>query len=209
VDGAAACAEFEERNIKEMHLWEKSQPPVPYTYPQTRLFLGAPWAQFFGNLGRAGELIMATLFPHVGAQYRGDAPAAYVGWPWTILIFGPNYACTRKYNTFVVHGHKAHRIVLEPAIVSSSLGVGFSTRPGYRFIWHPSTWVVGPGAGIGSTLEIAGYHQPFRYSVSPEVIAHFGNCCASSYFTLTARYDHYFKGLNQDIIGATLGYTFF
>jgi hypothetical protein len=209
VDGAADCRAFEEKNEREMHAWEKTQPAVPYRYPQTKEFLNAPWAQFFSSLGRAGELVMATIFPHIGAQQRGDAPAAYVGWPWTIVAFGPFYSCTRKFNTFVVHGHRVHRLLLEPAVVASKLGVGFSARPGYRFIWHPSTWVVGPGVGLGSTVEIAGNKEPFRYSVSPEAVAHFGNCCASSYFTLTARYDHYFKGTNRDIVGASLGYTFF
>jgi hypothetical protein len=171
--------------------------------------LNAPWAQFFSSMGRGGELILATLLPHVGAQFRGDAPAAYVGWPWSIFVFGPYYACTRKENSFIVHGHRVHRILVEPAIVPSKQGVGFSVRPGYRFIWHPTSWVVGPGIGIGSTLEVAGNQEPFRYSVGPELVAHFGNCCSSSYFTLTMRYDHYFKGNNRDIIGGSLGYVFF
>ena len=208
-DGAADCRAFQERNEREMHAFEKSQPPVPYRYPQTKQFLDAPWSQFFSSLGRAGELVMATIFPHVGAQQRGDAPAAYVAWPWTIAAFGPFYSCTRKFNTFVVHGHRVHRLLVEPAIVAGKLGVGFSTRPGYRFILHPSTWVVGPGIGLGSTVEIAGNKEPFRYSISPEAVAHFGNCCSSSYFTLTARYDPYLKGTIRDIIGASLGYTFF
>jgi hypothetical protein len=208
-DGADNCAAFQIKNQKELHLWESTQPPVPYQYPRTKLFMNAPWAQFFSSLGHAGELAMATIFPHVGAQFRGDAPAAYVGWPWSVLVFGPEYSCSRKFNTFVVHGHRGHRLLLEPAVVSSKLGVGFSVRPGYRFIWHPSSWVVGPGLGLGSTVEIAGNQEPFRASISPEAVAHFGNCCASSYFTLAARYDHYFKGLNRDIVGATLGYTFF
>jgi hypothetical protein len=208
-DGADSCREFQQKNERELLLWEKTQPPVPYAYPRTRTFLTAPWPQFFSNLGRAGELVLATIIPHVGAQFRGDAPAAHVSWPWTVLVFGPMYACSRKFNTFVVHGHRAHRILLEPAIVSSKLGVGFSVRPGYRFIWHPSTWVVGPGIGLGSTVEVAGNKEPFRASLGPELVAHFGNCCSSSYFTFAVRYDHYFKGLNRDIIGASLGYTYF
>jgi hypothetical protein len=208
-DGADTCRAFDEKNERELRLWEKTQPPVPYAYPRTKTIMDAPWPPFLSGVGRAGELIMATIFPHVGAQFRGDAPAAYLGWPWTVAIFGPMYACSRKFNTFVVHGHRAHRLLVEPAVVSSKNGVGFSVRPGYRFVWHPSTWVVGPGLGIGSTVEVAGNREPFRWSISPEAVAHFGNCCAASYFTLAARYDHYFKGNNLDIVGATLGYTFF
>jgi hypothetical protein len=69
--------------------------------------------------------------------------------------------------------------------------------------------VVGPGIGIGSTVELAGHDEPFRTSVSPEAVAHFGACCTSSYVTLAVRFDHFFKGTNRDIIGASLGYTFF
>lgn len=208
-DGAGECREFREKNERELERWEKAQPPVPYRYPREKLFLGAPWAAFFGNLNRSGELILATLVPHLGAQFRGDAPAAYVSWPWTILAFGPPYSCTRKKETFVVHGHRAHRLLLEPAIVSSNRGVGFTVRPGYRFIWHPTSWVVGPGIGLGSTVEIKGNREPFRASVGPELLAHFGTCCRPSYFTFALRYDHFFTGTNRSIIGANLGYTFF
>jgi hypothetical protein len=209
VDGAAACNAFNEKNEQELSLWEKTQPSVPYAYPRETTFLNAPWSRFFSNLGRAGELFLATAIPHVGAQFRGDAPAAHVAWPWTILVFGPMYSCSRKFNTFVVHGHRAHRVLLEPAVVSSKLGVGFSVRPGYRFVWHPSTWVVGPGFGLGTTVEVAGNQEPFRYSIGPEVLAHFGNCCSSSYFTFAVRFDHFFAGMNRDIVGGSLGYTFF
>jgi hypothetical protein len=209
VDGVSACRDFDEKNERELAAWDKSQPPVPYAYPREKLFLNAPWAQFLSNLGHSGDLFLATVIPHVGAQFRGDAPAAHVSWPWSVFVFGPMYSCSRKFNTFVVHGHRAHRILLEPAIVASKLGVGFTVRPGYRFVWHPSSWVVGPGIGLGSTVEVAGNKEPFRYSIGPEVLAHFGNCYASSYFTLAARYDHFFKGNYTDIVGVSLGYTFF
>lgn len=208
-DGTDECREFYDRNTTELVKWEKAQPPVPYRYPREKTFLHSPWAQFFSSLGHSGELVLATIIPHVGAQFRGDAPAAHVSWPWTIAAIGPMYSCSRKKGTFVVHGHRAHRFMLEPAIVSSTRGVGFSVRPGYRFIWHPSTWVVGPGLGLGSTIEIRGNQEPFRYSIGPEAVAHFGTCCRSSYFTFAVRYDHFFKGRDLDIIGGSLGYTFF
>ncbi len=208
-DGTAECRLFRDKNEKELNRWERSQPPTPYVYPRPDTVLNAPWGPILKGFGRSTELVLATVLPHVGAQFRGDAPAALVSWPWSIAVFGPTYACSRKPGTFVVDAHRAHRILLEPAVVSSKQGVGFSVRPGYRFIWHPSAWVVGPGLGLGSTVDIAGNKEPFRYSISPEAVAHFGNCCGSSYFTFAVRFDHYFKGTNRDIIGGSLGYVFF
>ena len=192
-DGFDGCLKLRTRNEEERIAFEKKQPPVPYKYPQEKLFLNAPWSRFLGNLGHSGDLVLATILPAIGAQYRGGNPAVSVSFPWSLLVFGPMYACSRKPNTFV----------------ASKQGVGFSVRPGYRFVWHPSGWVVGPGLGIGTTAEIAGNKEPFRFSVSPEAVAHFGACCDSSYVTLAVRYDRFFKGTNHDIIGASLGYTFF
>ncbi|HVJ91532.1 MAG TPA: hypothetical protein VM580_17135, partial [Labilithrix sp.] len=183
-------------------------PPTPYRYPREKTILFAPWQAVIDNLGRSGSLLLATILPHVGAQYRGDAPAAYVGWPWSFAV-GPMHSCSRKKGMFIVHGHRGHRLMFEPALATNRSGTGFSIRPGYRFIWHPTSWVVGPGLGVGSTLELVGMSEPFRYSVGPEAIAHFGTCCRSSYVTLTFRYDHYFAGTHRDIVGASLGYTFF
>ncbi len=209
-DGSDECAAFQAKNLKELRDWERSQPPVPYHYPREKTVLNAPWGRFFDGFGgRTGELALATLLPAVGAQLRGAAPAMVVSWPWSVVVFGPMSACTRKKGTFVVHGHRAHRLMVEPAVVSSNRGVGFSVRPGYRFLWHPSSWVIGPGVGLGSTIEIAGNKEPFRYSIGPELVARFGACCTPSYFTFAFRYDHYFDGSDRDIVGGTLGYTFF
>lgn len=208
-DGSTDCRAFRAKNELELAKFEKGQPPTPYKYPREQEILNAPWGNLFGNLNHAGDLLLATILPHVGAQFRGDAPAAVVAWPWSILVFGPMYSCTRHKNTFTVHGHRVHRMMLEPIVVSSKFGVGFSTRVGYRFIWHPTSWVVGPGVGFGSTVDIAGAKEKFRASLSPEILLHFGNCCDSSYFTFSFRYDHYFNGTNKEIFGGTLGYVFF
>lgn len=208
-DGADECRVFQATNDRDLARWEKEQPAAPYRYPRERLFMNAPWAQALDTLGRSGELLLATFIPHVGAQFRGGEPAAHVAWPWSLVVFGPKYACSRKKGTFVVHGHRAHRLLLEPAVYSSPKGIGLSVRPGYRFIWHPSTWVVGPGIGLGSTVEIASPREPFRASIGPEAVAHFGTCCRSSYFTFALRYDHFLAGTDKDIIGGSLGYTFF
>ena len=208
-NGGADCRAMRDKNEQELQLYEKRQPPTPYQYPRPNLVINSPWGDFFKGVGQSSSLILATLIPHVGAQYRGGSPAILLSWPWTIFVIGPMYSCTRKPGTYVVDGHRVHRFMIEPGLNSGGSGTGFHGRAGYRFILHPTTWPVGPGLGFGSTVELVGNKEPFRYSVSPEVVAHFGNCCAANYFTFAIRYDHYFKGTNRDIIGGSLGYTFF
>jgi hypothetical protein len=99
--------------------------------------------------------------------------------------------------------------MLEPGIIAGSRGAGFFTRPGYRFIYHPSDWVVGAGGGLGSTIEIAGNREPLRPSLSPEAVIQFGHCCDASYFTMALRYDRFFAGDTRNVVWASLGYTFF
>jgi hypothetical protein len=108
-----------------------------------------------------------------------------------------------------VNGHRAHRIMLEPGLVLADQGIGIWARPGYRFIYHPSDWVVGLGGGLGSTLEITGNKEPFRASIGPEVVLHFGHCCDRSYFTLALRYDYFAEGRESNVGGASLGYVYF
>jgi hypothetical protein len=208
-NGSTDCRALRDKNEQELALYEKRQPAVPYKYPQNSTVINAPWGRFFEGVGESGGLIAATLLPHVGAQYRGGSPSVVMSLPWSVLVLGPMYSCTRKQGTYNVDGHRVHRIMIEPGFNSGGAGSGVFARGGYRFILHPTTWVVGPGIGIGSTLDIAQKSEPFRYSVSPEVVAHFGNCCAPNYFTFAFRWDHYFKGTNNDIVGGTLGYTFF
>jgi hypothetical protein len=207
-DGPTACKALREKNERELAAWQKQQPAVPYAYPREDNVANAPWGRLFKSLGASIELVLATLLPHVGAQLRADTPAAVISLPWSFPI-GPPSTCTRKQGSFNVALHRPHRIVLEPGIVSSNRGVGFFTRPGYRYIHHPSDWVVGFGGGLGSTIEVAGQHEPFRIGIGPEVLAHFGHCCESSYFVLSARYDRFFKGDVLNLLTATLGYTFF
>lgn len=208
-NGSTDCRAMRDKNDSELALYEKRQPAVPYKYPQNETVINAPWGDFFKGVGNSGGLILATVLPHVGAQYRGGGPSITLSWPWTIFVFGPMYSCTRKVGSYNVDGHRVHRVLLEPGLNTGSTGTGVYVRPGYRFIWHPTSWVVGPGLGIGSTLELVGNKEPFRYSISPEAIAHFGNCCAPSYFTFAFRWDHYLEGTNNDVIGGSLGYTFF
>ena len=207
-DGPTACREFAAKNERELAQWSKDQPAKPYEYPREDEVLGAPWGPFTKGVASTYDLILATLIPHVGAQYRLDTPAAIVAWPMQIP-FGPAYTCSRKQGSFTVKTHKIHRALLEPGFVASQRGVGGFVRPGYRFIYQPSDWVVGPGAGIGSTLELAGNREPTRFSVSPEVVLRFGHCCDAGYFTLAFRYDRFFSGTARDIFGGTLGFVYF
>jgi hypothetical protein len=207
-DGVGACHAFEDKNEKELGDWQKQQPAKPYVYPREDKVLDAPWGAFLKSIGNHADLVLATVIPHFGAQLRADTPAAVISWPWSLPV-GPYYTCSRKQGTFVVRGHKAHRFLVEPGIVSSNRGVGVFVRPGYRFIYQPSDWVVGPGAGLGSTIEISGNREPTRFSLGPEAVLRFGHCCDPGYFTLAFRYDHYFKGEVVDIIAGSLGFVFF
>jgi hypothetical protein len=207
-DGITACDEFDAKNERELAEWTKQQPKVPYVYPREGKVLGAPWGPLFKNIGSSGALLAATLIPHVGAQLRAETPAAVVSWPWSFPL-GPASTCSRKRGVFVLNKHKPHRLLLEPGIVSSNRGVGFFTRPGYRYIHHPSDWVVGVGGGLGTTIELSGNREPTRASLGPEGVLHFGRCCGPSYFTLALRYDHFFAGEVRDLVSTSLGYTFF
>lgn len=208
-DGVDACKAFRAKNDKELRDWEKSQPPIPYKYPQEDNLGGAPWGQLTSALSSTGELILASLVPHFGAQLRVDTPAATVSWPLS-MPFGPGFTCSRRQGTFTIRDFRSHRVMFEPGIVSSTRGTGVWARPGYRFLYHPSDWVVGAGAGFGTTVEIAGSKEStFRPSLSPEVVVQFGHCCESGYFMLAFRYDHFFAGTAQNVIGGSLGYTFF
>lgn len=207
-DGTNECREFTAKNDKELVKWEKEQPSSPYVYPREDNVLGAPWGAFLKSIGATPDLFLATILPHVGAQYRLDAPAVVVAWPWSVPL-GPAYTCSRRQGTFTVDSFRSHRALLEPGVVSGQRGTGAYVRPGYRFIYHPSEWVVGAGGGLGSTIDIAGLREPFRFSVSPEAVLQFGHCCGPDYFILSFRYDHYFKGTAVDVIGGTLGFTYF
>jgi len=211
-DGPTACKALRAKNEHELTAWEKQQPATPYVYPREDTVGNAPWGKFFKSFGGSTELILATIIPHVGAQFRADpknpAIGAVVSWPWSFPI-GPPSSCTRKQGTFIVATHRPHRIMLEPGISSSNRGIGVFTRPGYRYIYHPTDWVVGVGGGVSTPIEIAGQREPFRIGVGPEALAHFGHCCESSYFVFSFHYDRYFTGEVLDVISGSLGYTFF
>lgn len=207
-DGPAACRAFHAKNEAELAAWSKTQPAVPYEYPRDDNVLGAPWGPLTSGVGETADLLLASLVPHIGAELRADAPVVVVAWPWSIP-FGPAYTCSRHLGTFTVRDYRFHRAIVEPAVISGQRGTGFTSRLGYRFLYHPSDWVVGAGAGLGSTLDVAVRGEPFRAALSPELVLQFGHCCDASYFILSVRYDRYFTGGSLNVIGGTLGYTFF
>jgi hypothetical protein len=207
-DGPAACRAFHAKNDTELAAWSKTQPAVPYAYPQDDNILGAPWGPLTSGIAATADLLLASIFPHVGAQLRAEAPVIVIAWPWSIP-FGPAYTCSRHLGSFTVRDYRFHRALVEPSVIAGQRGAGFLTRFGYRFLYHPSDWVVGAGGGLGSTLDLAVRDEPARASLSPEAVLQFGHCCDASYFIFAVRYDRYFAGSSLNIIGGTLGYTFF
>lgn len=215
-DGTVGCRQFRKQNAHELAAWEKQQPATPYTYPKRDLVLGAPWGTLLAGFGEAGGILAASLIPHLGAQLRAGSPAMVASLPWSVP-FGEPTSCSRQQGSFTVDMHRPHRVLFEPGIVSSQRGLGFYVRPGYRYIHHPTDWVVGVGAGLGVPVEIVGNREPFRVGVGPEIVLHFGRCCTPSYFMLSLRYDRFFNEKSKratdtparDLLSATLGYTFF
>ena len=207
-DGPTACRAFHAKNDRELAEWSKTQPATPFQYPQDDNVLGAPWGPLTSGIGSTTELLLASILPHVGSQLRASAPAVLIAWPWSIP-FGPAYTCSRHLGSFTVRDYKFHRAMVEPGVASGKQGTAVFARLGYRFLYHPSDWVVGVGGGLGTTLDIVQKGEPQRLSLSPEAVMQFGHCCDSSYFTLAVRYDRYFAGTTLNGIGGTLGYTFF
>ncbi|HEX7663631.1 MAG TPA: hypothetical protein VF407_03930, partial [Polyangiaceae bacterium] len=204
-EGVGACSAFEEKNLHDMHVWEKTQPAVPYTYPEKKTVLGASWAPLAHLDGDTGQLLIATFVPHLDALLRGANPAIGFSWPWQFPI-GPAAFCTRQKGTYDLRKYKPFRLLIEPGIYAEK-AVGFWVRPGARFLWHPTSWYFGAGLGAGSTIEIAGA-EPVRASLSPEAIVTFGRCCNPGYFTLAARHDFFFAGKTQTTV-VSFGYTYF
>jgi hypothetical protein len=207
-DGPEACRAFHAKNDRELAEWSKTQPATPYEYPHDDNVLGAPWGPLVSGLGSTADLLIASAIPHVGAQLRADAPVVVIAWPWSIPI-GPAYTCSRHVGSFTVRDYRYHRALVEPTVIAGQKGSGFLTRFGYRFLYHPSDWVVGAGGGLGTTIDLAVKGEPTRASLGPEAVLQFGHCCDASYFILAMRFDRYFAGSSTNIIGGTLGYTFF
>jgi len=213
-NGVGACRAFEEKNEKELAAFEAAQPPHRYHVDRPSTILRAPWGGLFSWIGSNPDLVAATLVPALGTQVRNNALgnrtiAFTAAWPWTFPI-GPVNACSRKVGTFVVNTLKPHRLMLEPGIITTSGQFGGYLRGGYRFLYHPTDWVVGPGLGFGATAETGKGVGSLRPMLSPEAVLHFGHCCEPSYFALTVRADIPPSDPDKrgSVFTVTLGYTF-
>lgn len=207
VDGSDNCKELEASTERARGAWEKAQAPVAYREPVPDTILGAPWGPLLKWIGDSKPLIAATLIPSIGAQLRAGTPGTVVTWPLSFPIMKA-MSCSRV-NGFIVHKHKAPRIMLEPGFTTSINGPATFFRPGFRFVYQRAAWVVGVGAGVGSVLEIAGNKEKFRGSLSPELVLRFGRCCEPGYFTLVFRKEWFFTGTVRDTYTTSLGYSFF
>lgn len=168
-------------------------------------------ADVYASMGEGQYAIavmtLAAMIPNVGGQVeRGSlAPALVLSWSFS-LPFGPVTACRVARYSHSLDEHRSLRIVLEPGIIIGGRLSVFA-RPGLRAIWHRASWPIGLGAGLGSTLVwFDGQHG--AASISPELLLHFGDCCAPGYFTLSVRADRYFPRREPDTLAATIGLTF-
>jgi hypothetical protein len=207
--GVRDCRVMNEVADKEMAAFRKSQPPQPYPDPRPDLVLEAPWADVFRAFGKVPlELWLATLLPHAGVAARAGQPVFSLSWPWSFPL-GPTMTCSRRAGSILVQNHKPLRLVLEPGMFYGDRLFTFWMRPGARFIYQGSDWVVGTGGGLGSTLDIVSRQEGFRGSLSPEALLRFGKCCDPGYFLLSARLDIYFTGTTTLQPTATFGFTYF
>ena len=205
IEGIHECEAFDQKNAHDMQIWEKTQPAVPYKYPERKTFLDAPWTPITKVDGDSGMLLLATFVPHLNAMIRNATPAVGFSWPWELPI-GPAFWCTRKKGSYDLFKYRPLRFVLEPGFYAEK-PVTFFVRPSARFMWHPTSWYFGAGVGAGSTLEVVGA-EPFRASLSPEAIVTFGRCCNPGYFTIAVRHDFFFAGKTQTST-VTLGFNYF
>jgi hypothetical protein len=154
-----------------------------------------------------GMYALAGIVPNVGVEMeRGaDLPAVALSWSGS-LPFGPVTACRTPRYSHTLYIFRPLRAVIEGGIVIRS-PVWEYLRPGLRAIWHRSSWPIGVGAGVGSTLAaLPGMHS--AASVSPEILVHYGACCAPGYWLLTLRADVFFPRRFPATASANLGLAF-
>lgn len=150
---------------------------------------------------------LAGLFPNVAVELeRGaDLPAFALSWSGS-LPFGPVTACRTTRYSHTLYVFRPFRAVLETGIVIRS-PVWEYLRPGLRGIWQRSSWPIGVGAGIGSTLG-AMPNQHGAASISPELLVHYGRCCAPGYWLLTLRADVFYPRRYPATASANLGLAY-
>jgi len=145
--------------------------------------------------------------PSLGLELERSSPSPGLAIFWTATLpFGPVTACrfSRGGNLYVL---RPLRLVIEPGILVRKPFCAF-LRPGLRAIWHRSAWPLGLGAGIGSTLFVSDADRGSA-SISPELLVHYGRCCAPLYFLLSIRADRFFPRRQPDAVTASLGFAYF
>jgi hypothetical protein len=150
---------------------------------------------------------LAAIVPAVGLEVeRGNGlPAATISWSAS-LPFGPVTACGSSRHSRNLYELRTLRAVLEGGVVIRSPAWPY-LRPGLRAIWHRSTWPLGIGAGVGSTLaHIDNAHA--AASLSPELLLHYGSCCAPGYWLLTLRGDVFFPRREPATAVASVTFAF-
>jgi hypothetical protein len=164
----------------------------------------SPTAQFWGK----PALLAATIVPHLNVAMRDSTPEPGVSFPWSIPL-GPSMSCTRARGTFTVGQHYPLRVLVEPGLLLGDRSVSVFVRPGVRFTYHPSDWLVGVGAGFGSLFEFVAKNEDGpRASLSPEATIQLGTCCQPGYVTLAFRREFFLAGRSQ-LWFATVGFTYF
>jgi hypothetical protein len=149
----------------------------------------------------------AAFVPTLGMHLeRGShSPGLVISWPASIPI-GPVTACRIAPISGGLHEFHALRLVIEPALVVRR-PLSVFLRPGLRAIWHRSSWRVGFGGGIGSTLAwIDG--ERVAASISPELSLHLGRCCHPGYILINARVDRYYPRREPDTALVNIGFVF-
>jgi hypothetical protein len=148
---------------------------------------------------------LAAFVPNVGMQFeRGSStPGLALSWSAT-MPFGPVTACrSSRYGS--LQELYSLRAVIEGGLVFRSPVQPF-LRPALRAIWHRTTWPLGVGLGLGSTLAVLhGDHG--AASISPELLFHYGGCCGPGYFQLSVRGDLYYPRSEGSATVASLGFV--
>jgi hypothetical protein len=159
------------------------------------------------GLRDAFNLGLAAVTPAVGLEIeRGrDLPATSLAWSASVP-FGPVTACQPRTYSHPPSELQSLRATIEGGVVIRAPAWPY-LRPGLRAIWHRSTWRLGVGAGIGSTIALMpGQHG--AAAVSPELLLHYGRCCDSGYWVLALRTDVFFPRRYPTTAGASIAFAF-
>jgi len=174
-DSPAECAAAEETWLEESRY--AAEPEV--------------YASMGDGMANAVSFGLAAITPSVGFEVdrEHDRPAFALAWSAT-LPWGPVTACRASRRSHDLYTLRSLRAVVEGGVLIRSSTTPY-VRPGLRAIWHRSAWPIGVGAGLGSALALTS-DKHGAVSVSPELLLHYGRCCAPGYLLLALRADVFF-----------------